>query len=68
VAAHPKHFYEFGPFRIDVSERTLLRDGQVVPIRALSRSPFAPRYNLGTCSLIASLIDCSKVILRRGIN
>jgi DNA-binding winged helix-turn-helix (wHTH) protein/Tol biopolymer transport system component len=32
MAADPKHFYEFGPFRIDVSERTLSRDGQIVAI------------------------------------
>jgi len=27
-----KHFYEFGPFRLDASERLLLRDGQHVPL------------------------------------
>src|SRR5262249_5115847 len=27
-----RHFYEFGPFRLDVRERLLLRDGQVVSI------------------------------------
>jgi DNA-binding winged helix-turn-helix (wHTH) protein/Tol biopolymer transport system component len=32
MAADPKHFYEFGPFKIDVSERTLSRDGQIVAI------------------------------------
>src|SRR5215469_13099544 len=32
MAADPKHFYDFGPFRIDVSERTLSRDGQIVAI------------------------------------
>src|SRR5262245_57067131 len=32
MAAHPKHFYEFGPFRIDVSERTLSRNGQIIGI------------------------------------
>src|SRR5581483_3689247 len=26
------HFYEFGPFRLDVTERLLLRDGQHVPL------------------------------------
>ena len=29
-----KHFYEFGPFRIDTDERLLLRDGQVVALTA----------------------------------
>jgi TolB-like protein/DNA-binding winged helix-turn-helix (wHTH) protein/Tfp pilus assembly protein PilF len=28
----PKHFYEFGPFRLDVNERQLLRDGHPVPL------------------------------------
>ena len=27
-----KHLYEFGPFRIDLTERLLLRDGQPVPL------------------------------------
>src|SRR5436853_785208 len=27
-----KHFFEFGPFRLDTSERILLRDGQPVPL------------------------------------
>ena len=27
-----RRFYEFGPFRIDAAERTLLRDGQPVPL------------------------------------
>ncbi|HEY9433048.1 MAG TPA: winged helix-turn-helix domain-containing protein [Blastocatellia bacterium] len=27
-----KHFYEFGPFRLDTAERLLLRDGQHVPL------------------------------------
>jgi hypothetical protein len=26
-----KLFYEFGPFRVEPGERTLLRDGRVVP-------------------------------------
>ncbi len=26
------HFYEFGPFRLDITERILLRDGQHVPL------------------------------------
>ena len=29
-----KHFYEFGPFRLDMVERLLLRDGSVVPLTA----------------------------------
>ena len=29
-----KHFYEFGPFRLDTSERLLLRDGSVIPLTA----------------------------------
>ena len=28
----PKHFYEFGPFRLDVAERLLLRDGAPVAL------------------------------------
>lgn len=27
-----KHYYEFGPFRLDVAERQLLRLGQEVPL------------------------------------
>jgi Tol biopolymer transport system component/DNA-binding winged helix-turn-helix (wHTH) protein len=27
-----KHFYEFGPFRLDTAERLLLRDGQHIPL------------------------------------
>jgi len=27
-----KHFYEFGPFRLDPAERSLLRDGNAVPL------------------------------------
>ena len=27
-----KHFYEFGPFRLDPAERLLLRDNQTVPL------------------------------------
>jgi DNA-binding winged helix-turn-helix (wHTH) protein/TolB-like protein len=29
-----KHFYEFGPFRLDTAERRLLRDGAVIPLTA----------------------------------
>jgi DNA-binding winged helix-turn-helix (wHTH) protein/TolB-like protein len=32
--SHPRqHIYEFGPFRLDVAERLLLRDGEVVPLQ-----------------------------------
>src|SRR5215471_19632959 len=27
-----KHLYEFGPFRLDPAERSLLRDGKAVPL------------------------------------
>ncbi len=27
-----QHFYEFGPFRLDVAERRLLRDGNAIPL------------------------------------
>src|SRR4051812_14453606 len=27
-----KHFYEFGPFRLDATQRLLMRDGTVVPL------------------------------------
>jgi DNA-binding winged helix-turn-helix (wHTH) protein/tetratricopeptide (TPR) repeat protein len=27
-----KHFYEFGPFRLDAKERLLLHDGEIVPL------------------------------------
>ncbi len=31
--SHPiKHFYEFGPFRLDLTERLLLRDGRHIPL------------------------------------
>src|SRR5438034_9269903 len=29
-----RHFYEFGPFRIDTLNRRLLRDSEVVPLKA----------------------------------
>src|SRR5438477_9835904 len=32
MSTKPKHFYEFGPFRVDVNEGFLLRDGEVVPL------------------------------------
>ncbi len=28
----PKHYYNFGPFRVDPARRLLLRDGEVVPL------------------------------------
>src|SRR6187200_3785533 len=30
--SQPQQRYEFGPFRLDTSEHSLLRDGQVVPL------------------------------------
>src|SRR5215510_11036053 len=30
MSQQKKHFYEFGPFRIDVVKRRLLRDGEVI--------------------------------------
>ena len=30
--SRPQQRYEFGPFRLDTSEHSLLRDGQVVPL------------------------------------
>ena len=27
-----KHFYEFGPFRLEPEERQLLREGEAVPL------------------------------------
>src|SRR5205807_9258946 len=27
------HYYEFGPFRLDASDRLLLRDGKLVPLK-----------------------------------
>src|SRR5262245_15306288 len=32
MAQAEKHFYEFGPFRLDPADRILLRDGQHVPL------------------------------------
>ncbi len=29
----PNHIYEFGPFRLDVAERMLLRDGAAIPLQ-----------------------------------
>lgn len=29
---HVKHFYQFGPFHLELTDRTLLRDGQFVPL------------------------------------
>ncbi|HEX8888629.1 MAG TPA: winged helix-turn-helix domain-containing protein, partial [Pyrinomonadaceae bacterium] len=28
----PKHFYEFGPFRLDTVKRRLVRDGEIVSL------------------------------------
>lgn len=32
MSRQTKHFYEFGDFRVDVAERVLRRDGEVVPL------------------------------------
>src|SRR5215475_15690751 len=32
MSHQPKHIYEFGPFRLDATERLLLRDGADVPL------------------------------------
>ena len=32
MGRQPDHFYEFGAFRVDVTERLLLRDGEPVPL------------------------------------
>jgi DNA-binding winged helix-turn-helix (wHTH) protein len=32
VTQQAKHFFQFGPFRLDTTERILLRDGQPVPL------------------------------------
>jgi DNA-binding winged helix-turn-helix (wHTH) protein/Tol biopolymer transport system component len=32
MSKQASHFYEFGPFRIDVAERLLLREGEAVPL------------------------------------
>ena len=32
MSSPAKHLYEFGPFRLDTAERTLLRDGLPVPL------------------------------------
>ncbi|MGH9850766.1 MAG: winged helix-turn-helix domain-containing protein [Blastocatellia bacterium] len=29
----PNHIYEFGPFRLDVAERLLVRDGETIPLQ-----------------------------------
>ena len=34
MSASPKHFYEFGPFRIDAVKRLLLCDGESVPLKS----------------------------------
>ncbi|HVF87839.1 MAG TPA: winged helix-turn-helix domain-containing protein [Pyrinomonadaceae bacterium] len=34
MSRQAKHFYEFGDFRLDVAERVLLRDGEIVPLTA----------------------------------
>jgi Tol biopolymer transport system component/DNA-binding winged helix-turn-helix (wHTH) protein len=32
MSLQPNHFYEFGPFRLNVADRLLLRNGEVVPL------------------------------------
>src|SRR5438105_2807472 len=32
MSKRAKHFYEFGPFRLDVTERVLLHDGQALAL------------------------------------
>ncbi len=32
MGEHLQRYYEFGPFRLDVAERVLLRDGEPVPL------------------------------------
>ena len=32
MSAGAKHFYEFGPFRLDATERQLLRGSEVLPL------------------------------------
>lgn len=32
MSTQTKHFYEFGPFRLDTIERLLLCDGQTLPL------------------------------------
>lgn len=34
MSRQTKHFYEFGNFHLDVAERVLLRDGEIVPLTA----------------------------------
>src|SRR5215510_10210964 len=33
MSYQPNHLYEFGPFRLDVAERLLLRDGEAIPLQ-----------------------------------
>ena len=39
MSKQPRHFYEFGPFRLDERERVLLRDGETVAITATGSDP-----------------------------
>ena len=32
MSQQPKHFYEFGEFRLDARDHLLMRDGEVVPL------------------------------------
>ncbi len=33
MSHQPNHIYEFGPFRLDVAERMLMRDGEAIPLQ-----------------------------------
>ncbi len=33
MSRQPNHIYEFGPFRLDVAERLLVRDGEAIPLQ-----------------------------------
>jgi len=34
-----RHYYKFGPFRLDPAKRDLLRDGEIVPLPPQSSRP-----------------------------
>src|SRR5205085_1933155 len=50
---HEKHYYEFGPFRLQVHERLLLRDGEIVPL--------APK----AIDLLVALVENSSHVLSK---
>jgi DNA-binding response OmpR family regulator len=46
-----KHFYEFGPFRLDPAERLLLRNNKTIPLAPKAfETSFCSRRTAGTCS------------------